>query len=82
MESRCLWRNFRRHLFTLIALLGCIAPWVTPRLFQSESFFGKNPDELFLGVRRADPGVEEPPPVQLGGRIPDDAMCLVARDDA
>ena len=36
MKSRDVYdrlRLARRHLFTLVALLGCIAPWVTPRHF-------------------------------------------------
>jgi hypothetical protein len=27
------YQAFRHHLFVLITLLGCLAPWVTPRHF-------------------------------------------------
>ena len=29
------WQTARVHLFTLTALLGCLAPYVTPRLFPT-----------------------------------------------
>lgn len=30
------WQSVRHHGFILIALLGCIAPWITPRHFSTE----------------------------------------------
>lgn len=31
----------KHHLFTLITLLGCLAPWITPRHFPLSSFPGR-----------------------------------------
>ena len=39
------FRAIRHHLFILISLLGCLAPWVTPREFpgakQAEAELGR-----------------------------------------
>lgn len=35
MDWKKRWQLFRHHLFVGVTLLGCLAPWVTPRLFHS-----------------------------------------------
>jgi hypothetical protein len=33
MKWKKYWQALRYHLFVCITLIGCIIPWVTPRLF-------------------------------------------------
>jgi hypothetical protein len=35
MDWKKSWQAFRHHVFVGVTLLGCLAPWVTPRLFPS-----------------------------------------------
>jgi len=53
--------SFRQNLFVVVALLGCVAPWVTPRLFPLKEppamgLRGKHPRPTApesIGVARA-----------------------------
>ncbi len=61
------WRAFRYHLFLLLALLGALAPWFTPREFPVHRI----PFDLRMESALRTVDSLQSPPVELAGSAVD-----------
>lgn len=71
MEKRRRWSVIRQHFFILVTLLGCLVPWVTPRLFQTPGTTAPLQPEIA-------PETVATLPVQQAGRLGD--VCVIQPD--
>lgn len=77
-------RDLRHHLFTLIGLIGCIAPWATPRHFplhtlpQQTVMLQRSPTSL-MEAGEVSREIQIEPSTQLakGSKTKNSADCTV-----